>query len=884
MKSVAYSLLLALTLSMSNAYADEDGDDTDDMSVNLKNITSHFMRSVDIQNTRSFSKSPINASNVGTLQPGWIYLTTPDTGSISTPLGSISSTPAVKGKYLYFNDYSGNITKLNRFTGVPAWIVNYVQQVSLPGDSDHLGIIESRNTPYITGNMVIMGSNYGLARSPAICSVVGGTPGPNGCHYGDGAIVVALNKQTGAVIWKVNVDSHPASKITGSITGIGKTLFVPVGNWEEEFARTSNSIYGNPIQYDAHGMPQITTGPIDPASAYPCCSARGSLVAMDATTGKVLWKTFITPGNATNQQNRDNLYVDNNPPIDTALLPLLAGRGEENPPINGVYPPNYVPANPGGFFGSSVYGHNPTVDTKRNLVYIATAQNTVAPLAAENCEKARRGLLPTSQTVDGQNITDATGAKVTCANLNDKLHNYASSVLALDTKTGVIKWVYHSRRYDAWNHSAGAPDFYGLSLALPFVFPSPIANAQNNFQDPIGPDEGFGQEPMLLSGVKMPNGSSQDLVVVGNKDGLLYALNPDTGLPVWNTPTNTDPGGVYGGLQFGRATDGKTIYFGTVNTQNINRDVTKPFVAQMDFLQCNGLSNLLNNPAYTNPANPNQYYGAGLCAGFSTLGINQIRLGLYSQGDKLPLTPIPAPSTMNLPFPGPAYTVANGSGYPVSYPLAVGSLPPTNPINPFMVGPGSGPKGLWTLINPPADIQVDNKTVFQNGSSYQTIDGMVQAVDAATGKILWQRPANDGIAGNILTSMVDGTLTVGNGIVFIGYADGKGTLVGLDAKTGKKLFMRQNQICSHTATPAGTIPAGAPECVNGDAIPAGSILSGPQIVGRRVYWGTGAETTAPFPNSNFNLINGGNRLYQFILPGCSDDLGELIDQYTSFND
>lgn len=890
-KKIIQSTVLSFLLILFQGYAyADDGDDTTNAIFNVKNIVSHFLRSVDIQNTRSFSMSPINASNVGTLQKGWVYLTTPDTGSINTSLGSISSTPAVKGKYLYFNDYSGNITKLNRFTGAPSWVVNYVQQVSLPGDTDHMGIIESRNTPYVTGNMVIVGSNYALANSAAICSIVGGTPGAapgaNGCHYGDGAIVVALNKQTGAVIWKVNVDSHPTSKITGSITGSGNTIFVPVGNWEEEFARSSLNIFGSPIINDAHGNPTLTTGPIDPASTYPCCSARGSLVAMDVTTAKVLWKTFITPGTAVTQQNPDTLYVDNNPPVDQVLLPLLAGRAAENPPVSGLYPPNYVPANPGGFFGSSVYGHNPTVDTKRNLVYIATAQNTVAPKAAEDCEKARRGQIPVSQTIDGQNITDSSGAKVTCANLNDKLHNYASSVLALDTSTGKIKWVYHSRRYDAWNHAAAAPDFYGIGSVLPFVFPTPIANAQNAFQDPIGPDEGFGQEPMLLKSVKMPNGSNQDLVVVGNKDGRLFALNPDTGVPVWGAPTNTDPGGIYGGLQFGRATDGKTIYFGTFNTQNINRDVNKPFVAATDFLQCNGFTNLLNNPAYTNPANPNQYYGAGLCSGFSTLGANQIRVGLYSQGDKLPLVPMPGPSSLVLPFPGPAFTLSNGAGYPISYPLTVGSLPPTNPINPYMTGPASGPKGLWTLINPPADINslVDGKTVFLNGGSYQTINGMVEAVDAATGKILWQRPANDSIVGTLATANVHGTLTVGNGVVFVGYNDAKGTIIGLDAATGKRLFLHQSLVCSSTATPAGLIPPGAPECVNGDGVPAGSIESGPQIVGRRLYWGIGNETLAPFPNSNFKILNGGNRLYQFVLPGCFDDLGDFIDRFTNFND
>jgi outer membrane protein assembly factor BamB len=183
----------------------------------------------------------------------------------------------------------------------------------------------------------------------------------------------------------------------------------------------------------------------------------------------------------------------------------------------------------------------------------------------------------------------------------------------------------------------------------------------------------------------------------------------------------------------------------------------------------------------------------------------------------------------------------------------------------------SGPRELWTLVNPPLDVVADGKTVFVNpNGSLSTTNGMVQAVDA-TGKILWQRPAFDGIKGAIGPGQAFGSLTVGNGIVFIGYADALGTMVALDANTGIKRFQFQN-----------TIP------VNNVLIPSGSIESGPQVVGRRVYWGTGAETGAYFPArtgiASGRYVNGGNRLYMFLLPPVPDDVNDDMDANTSLDD
>src|SRR5215468_7009610 len=403
-----------------------------------------FAQGIDF-NTRSFQGGPINEETVSQLSVKWVYQTVPDTGTANAAQGSISSTPAVDGRFLYFNDMSGFLTKLDRFSGKPVWRRNYVNDLSAPG----FVVKGSRNTPYVKGDLLIVGSNMGLP--DRLCRLTpGATPSALGCASGDGAIVLAIDKNTGQVVWRAKADTHPSSKITGSISGSGDKIFVPVGNWEEDWARA---------------YPNIFVEPIDPASHYPCCSARGSLVAMDAKTGKIIWKRHTNIGNDPDHE------------LAPELRALLGTKGS---------------------FGTSTYGHNPTVDVQRRQVYIAMAQTTTAPQVAQDCEQARRS--------SGDPNADIPGlpSGVTCNNLNEKLRIYANAMIAVDMDTGRVKWAYWAHKYDAWNHACGAPDLYGWSTVVPALFPVPLANGiANCTQTPIGPDMGFGQQPKLVKNVKL---------------------------------------------------------------------------------------------------------------------------------------------------------------------------------------------------------------------------------------------------------------------------------------------------------------------------------------------------------------------------------------------
>ena len=85
-------------------------------------------------------------------------------------------------------------------------------------------------------------------------------------YFGDRAAnVYAVDALTGKALWTTKADEHPAAMITGSPTLAGGTLFIGVSSFEEVTG-------ANP--------------------SYSCCTFRGSLVALDASSGKIAWKTF----------------------------------------------------------------------------------------------------------------------------------------------------------------------------------------------------------------------------------------------------------------------------------------------------------------------------------------------------------------------------------------------------------------------------------------------------------------------------------------------------------------------------------------------------------------------------------------------------------------
>ncbi len=86
-------------------------------------------------------------------------------------------------------------------------------------------------------------------------------------YFGDlRANVYAVDASTGRQLWTTKVDDNGLAGITGAPALYQGRLYVPVSSREEA------------------GGPNLT---------YPCCKFRGSVVALDANTGKQLWKSYV---------------------------------------------------------------------------------------------------------------------------------------------------------------------------------------------------------------------------------------------------------------------------------------------------------------------------------------------------------------------------------------------------------------------------------------------------------------------------------------------------------------------------------------------------------------------------------------------------------------
>jgi polyvinyl alcohol dehydrogenase (cytochrome) len=183
--------------------------------------------------------------------------------------------------------------------------------------------------PSIADGRVITGSNDGTvyaldahsgclywryqAKTLVRAAVVVG-PGPR-AYFGDlESNAYAVDANTGKLIWQKKLDDQPFTRITGSPKLYDGKLYVPIASQEE----------------NAGSNPQ-----------YPCCKFRGNVVALDARTGAIVWRSYTTPEPG----------------------PTKVGS-------NGVQ--YYGPS------GATVWS-SPTIDLKRKLLYVATGNGYSDP-------------------------------------------------------------------------------------------------------------------------------------------------------------------------------------------------------------------------------------------------------------------------------------------------------------------------------------------------------------------------------------------------------------------------------------------------------------------------------------------------------------------------
>jgi len=81
-----------------------------------------------------------------------------------------------------------------------------------------------------------------------------------------------------------------------------------------------------------------------------------------------------------------------------------------------------------------------------------------------------------------------------------------------------------------------------------------------------GPDYDFASAPNLIT-YTASSGQQKTILGAGQKSGIYYALDPDTGATLWQTQVG--PGSALGGMEWGSASDGKRIYVSIANLYGI---------------------------------------------------------------------------------------------------------------------------------------------------------------------------------------------------------------------------------------------------------------------------------------------------------------------------
>jgi polyvinyl alcohol dehydrogenase (cytochrome) len=343
--------------------------------------------------------------------------------------GDVSARAAVVDDVAYFPDWGGNLWAVNTKNGTKRW-GHQLSDYGLPANT------QSRTTPAVVGGVVYLGTQ-------------------------EGAWLLAIDAKSGNLLWKTQLESpanDPFAISTVSPAVSGGVIYTGVASTEE-------------------GLAGFVPG-------FPCCKARGSVVAVNAKTGAIVWKTYTVPA---------------------------------------------------GYSGGGVWGSNFVVDKDRGSVFVSTGNNYSHPTDPAYLACVAGG-----------------GTAAACASPA----NHVDSILSLDMSTGAIKW---ASKFVTWNQPfvANGTDDWNVSCFVP-----PFANCPSN----AGPDYDFASAPNLIT-YTASNGRKKTILGAGQKSGIYFAIDPDTGATLWRTQVG--PGSSLGGMEWGSASDGKRIYVSIANFYGI---------------------------------------------------------------------------------------------------------------------------------------------------------------------------------------------------------------------------------------------------------------------------------------------------------------------------
>lgn len=343
-------------------------------------------------------------------------------------------------------------------------------------------------------------ADAGVRTAPAL----GNVNGTDLLFFGDhNANVYAVSAATGSLVWKIEVDSHPAAILTGApqfirLDGVESPLrlIVPVSSSEE-------------------GIAAVPT--------YKCCSFRGSVVSLDAQSGKQLWQTYTLRSAAAptgdNTMGPSGGAIWSAPTVDLAGKRLFVTTGDAySTPVE---------------IGTDAVMGLDLVDGHILWINQGTADDvwTVVcrtPNASDDC---------------GPDQDYGSPAMLASANGNDFLvAGQKSGVVRAFTRTGgSMLWrtalVENTEEFGGKVIWGGAHDgqnaYFGLGTGG--IAAVRLSDGSKQWFTPLAPasgrDRNIGQDgPLTVTG---------DLVISGGWDGILRILASDSGKLLWQYDTAT---------------------------------------------------------------------------------------------------------------------------------------------------------------------------------------------------------------------------------------------------------------------------------------------------------------------------------------------------------
>lgn len=190
-----------------------------------------------------------------------------------TTTGNVPTAATVADGVVYFPDSGGTLWAVSATSGDVLWSRQVSSYTGISGSM-------SRTSPAVYGAELILGET-----SPP----------------GHGTSVFAVDRRTGGLLWRTPVSAHPAARMISAAVIYHGVAYLGVSSEEEGLAAKPG---------------------------YPCCTFQGSVVALDAASGRLSWQTYTVPA---------------------------------------------------GYSGGAVWGSTPAVDPADGLLYVGTGNNYSAP-------------------------------------------------------------------------------------------------------------------------------------------------------------------------------------------------------------------------------------------------------------------------------------------------------------------------------------------------------------------------------------------------------------------------------------------------------------------------------------------------------------------------